>query len=397
MSEVSWFENTELSYAEFMLNNWRKRPAVFEKGLESISQKLSSELIYNTIVDISSSDHVESRTIQQATDKYHLAFGPFSKDEISTTLSNARNMLMVQGTDQHIPSLSELLTNQFGFLPRWRIEDIMVTIGGSGASCGPHFDHYDVFLFQLRGEKHWQWDARRHEDEELDVDSDLRLLPSFDPEFSQTMGLGDVLYLPPGAGHWGIAGPDSMTLSIGIRNPTMIELVSNYTDELLDDHLAAKDNPRTLDDTLDPSNNALSGAMIDELHTRYLSFVSNRERMSHWFGRYMTELKEPDLIRPMEQSVVEHELAAHRLEDAPFRLTLPSRITHQDEFEPLQFFLNGEMFSLDLTCIDIINQLSRTREVAAKEIFGREESLMLMKSLMLNGAIQFMGAAQECA
>ena len=72
-----------------MLNNWRKRPAVFEKGLESISQKLSSELIYNKIIEISSSDHVESRTIQQATDKYHLAFGPFSKDEISTTLSNA--------------------------------------------------------------------------------------------------------------------------------------------------------------------------------------------------------------------------------------------------------------------------------------------------------------------
>ena len=188
-----------------------------------------------------------------------------------------------------------------------------------------------------------------------------------------------------------------MTLSIGIRNPTMVELVSNYTDELLDDHLATKDNSRTLDDTLAPSNNALSGAMIDELHTRYLSFVSNRERMSHWFGRYMTELKEPDLIRPMEQSVVEHELAAHRLEDAPFRLTLPTRITHQDEFEPLQFFLNGEMFSLDLTCIDIIAQLSRTREVAANEIFGREESLMLMKSLMLNGAIQYMGAAQECA
>ena len=51
MSEVNWFENTELSYAEFMLNNWRKRPAVFEKGLESISQKLSSDLIYKEIID----------------------------------------------------------------------------------------------------------------------------------------------------------------------------------------------------------------------------------------------------------------------------------------------------------------------------------------------------------
>lgn len=394
---MSWFENTALSHAEFMLNHWRKRPAVFEKGLESISQKLSSELIYNKIIEISSSDHVESRTIKQATDKFHVAFGPFSKDEIAKTLSSAENMLMVQGTDQHIPSLSELLTNQFGFLPRWRIEDIMITIGGSGASCGPHFDHYDVFLFQLRGEKHWQWDTRQHEDEELALDSDLRLLPSFNPEFSQTMGLGDVLYLPPGAGHWGIAGEDSMTLSIGIRNPTMVELVSNYTDELLDDHLATKDNPCTLDDMLDPSNNALSGTIIDELHTRYLAFVSNRERMSQWFGRYMTELKEPDLIRPMAQSEVEHELALHRLNDAPFRLTLPTRITHQDEFEPLQFFLNGEMFGLDLACIDILKQLSRTREVAAKEIFGQEKSLMLMTSLMSNGAIQNMVSEKEYA
>ncbi len=395
MTEVNWLENTELTCTEFMSKYWRQRPAVFKGGLESTANKLSKELIYKDIVELASSEFVESRTIQQEANKFQLAFGPFSPTAIEKTLSDDGSMLMVQGADQHVPALNALLTHHFSFIPRWRIEDIMVTIGGKGASCGPHFDHYDVFLFQLDGEKNWQWDACRHEETELDLNSDLRLLPSFDPEFSQTMGAGDILYLPPGAGHWGIAGQNSMTLSIGIRNPTMLELVSNYTDELLDDHLTSEAGSNTLDDKLDPSTDFLSGSMINALQSRYLEFVSNRKLMAQWFGRYMTELKEPALIQPMTQLQVDSELIAHRLRGAPFQLTLPTRMTHQKESEPLHLFLNGEVFSLNATCVELVTQLSRFREVTASMVFEREENVAFMQLLMLNGAIQFMEAVGE--
>ena len=35
------------------------------------------------------------------------------------------------------------------------------------ASCGPHFDRYDVFLLQLSGSKTWQLDAGAHQEHQL--------------------------------------------------------------------------------------------------------------------------------------------------------------------------------------------------------------------------------------
>ena len=43
----------------------------------------------------------------------------------------------------------------FGFLPRWRIEDIMVSLATQGGGVGPHFDQYDVFLVQGLGQRTW--------------------------------------------------------------------------------------------------------------------------------------------------------------------------------------------------------------------------------------------------
>ena len=268
----------------------------------------------------------------------------------------------------------------------------MVTLGGPDASCGPHFDHYDVFLFQLRGEKHWQWDALSHNDAELDLDAEIRLLCAFEPQFTQTMAAGDVLYIPPGAGHWGTAGPDSITLSIGIRNPTLMELVSSYTDELLDEGSLHDKGAATLDDLVDQTQTAVPTSVVDHLQASYVEFVSNRALMSRWFGCYMTELKEPDLITPMERSQVTSELADHRASKAPFRLTLATRMTYLHDTEPGQCFLNGQVLDIEAGMLPLIDLLLQNREVSASAVFKHEENVLLMETLMLNGAIQVTGA-----
>ena len=48
----------------------------------------------------------------------------------------------------------------------------------------------------------------------------------------------DVLYLPPGIAHWGIALDASMTYSIGMRAPTVAELRCRFEREFPD-----ADNP----------------------------------------------------------------------------------------------------------------------------------------------------------
>ena len=47
----------------------------------------------------------------------------------------------------------------FAFLPRWRIDDVMVSFAATGGSVGAHVDQYDVFLLQAQGHRRWQIDA----------------------------------------------------------------------------------------------------------------------------------------------------------------------------------------------------------------------------------------------
>ncbi|MFT6437118.1 MAG: 50S ribosomal protein L16 3-hydroxylase [Candidatus Azotimanducaceae bacterium] len=387
MGAINWFENTDISLTEFMSEHWRRQPKAFKRGLESSLENLDLTLLYKDIVKLTALDTVESRLVRKVKDTFSLSLGPFSNETVSSALSKPNNMLMLQGADQHIATLSHLLTKEFNFIPRWRIEDIMVTVGGSGASCGPHFDHYDVFLFQVRGEKHWHWDSLSHKDEELDQNSDIRLLSSFSPEASQIMTPGDVLYIPPGAGHWGVASDDSMTLSIGIRNPTMMELVSSYTDELLD----VAHGTETLDDNMDPTFWSMSASSVDNLQGKYIDFVSNRELMSAWFGCYMTELKEPDLLIPMTPKEVSLELESYRDGNRTFSLALATRIAYQAEVDTHRCFLNGQMFELETGQLKMVEQLCINRKVSTDIVFEAPANVSLIELLLLTGAIQSFG------
>ena len=41
----------------------------------------------------------------------------------------------------------------FKFLPKWRIDDLMISFAAPGGGVGPHFDNYDVFLLQAHGHR----------------------------------------------------------------------------------------------------------------------------------------------------------------------------------------------------------------------------------------------------
>ena len=68
-------------------------------------------------------------------------------------------MLILQCVECHIDHADTLLRNEFSFLPAWQIDDTMARIGNDGASCGLHFDRYDVFLLQLTVTKTCRLDA----------------------------------------------------------------------------------------------------------------------------------------------------------------------------------------------------------------------------------------------
>jgi 50S ribosomal protein L16 3-hydroxylase len=116
----------------------------------------------------------------------------------------------------------------FRFLPDWRRDDLMISYAAPGGTVGPHVDSYDVFLIQAEGRRRWSIQQPAPVDPPLRADSPLRLLRDFHASDSWVLEPGDMLYLPPGVPHYGIALDAGMTLSVGFRAPSASELLAEW-------------------------------------------------------------------------------------------------------------------------------------------------------------------------
>ena len=96
-------------------------------------------------------------------------------------------------------------------------------------------DAYDVFLLQASGCREWLIDTRPEADRTLDTSSGVSQLAHFSPSESKVLNAGDILYLPPGVPHHGIArGAQCTTWSIGFRAPSTRQLIMGIAERLAD-------------------------------------------------------------------------------------------------------------------------------------------------------------------
>jgi 50S ribosomal protein L16 3-hydroxylase len=151
-----------------------------------------------------------------------LEYGPFARNELPS-LDRPYQSLLVQDMDKKYAQVANLL-DTFSFLPNWLLDDVMVSQAGPGGSVGPHVDAYDVFLVQAAGARRWELAGNVQPD--LNEDFELAVLRNFKAETSCVTEPGDVLYIPPGVAHHGIAQQNSQTWSVGLRAPSSAELLS---------------------------------------------------------------------------------------------------------------------------------------------------------------------------
>jgi 50S ribosomal protein L16 3-hydroxylase len=153
---------------------------------------------------------------------------------------------------------------------------------------------------QARGRRRWQGAQRRAEPDNVLPDLDLRIMAQFEPDTEWIAEPGDVLYLPPGIPHWGVAQGDCMTYSVGFRAPSLREIASSWFETVLetvpDAHYRDGDL-RAQAHAAEISAQAMSRAveLIDALTER-----SDTEKR-RWFGRYVTEPKPNLIVEPREQ------------------------------------------------------------------------------------------------
>ena len=217
-----------LEAGEFLRDYWQKKPLLIRQAFPAFLPELES----NDIAGLACDELAESRLVSGSFPEHDwtLAYGPF--DEKTLRHLPERNWtLLVQDVEKHYPPLRDLV-EQFDFLPRWRIDDLMVSVAAPGGSVGPHTDQYDVFLLQAEGSRRWQI---AHEfDETLREGTELNVLESFEAEQEWVLEPGDMLYLPPGIAHHGVALERCMTWSIGMRAPSAADLLQALGEWLAD-------------------------------------------------------------------------------------------------------------------------------------------------------------------
>ena len=86
---------------------------------------------------------------------------------------------------------------------------------------------------QAHGRRRWR--IGRQKNLELQPDVPLKILTHFEPEEEYVLEPGDMLYLPPGWAHDGIAEGECMTYSIGFRSPERNEMTRELLLRLCDE------------------------------------------------------------------------------------------------------------------------------------------------------------------
>lgn len=174
---------------------------------------------------LATQDDVESRLVlterKGGKTTYRVRHGPF-EEGLLASLPRDSWTLLVHDVEKHLPDLRALF-DAVNFIPDWRIDDLMVSFAAPGGGTGPHKDNYDVFLCQGDGTRDWRV-GNEAECIEDAAAGDLSLVEPFDDDDPHAASRGDVLYLPPGVPHWGIARHACMTYSIGMRAPSLAEL-----------------------------------------------------------------------------------------------------------------------------------------------------------------------------
>ena len=306
-----------LAPREFLRRYWQKRPLFVRGAIADFPEVINQQ----RLAALAARDDVESRIVELRGRRRETAHGPFDKVRLKKTGST----LLVNGVNLHVAAADELL-QRFHFIPQARLDDVMVSYATPGGGVGPHVDNYDVFLLQGPGRRAWRVANRKFVAEP-----------------------GDLLYLPPGVRHDGVALEHCFTYSIGFRAPRGNELGAAFLDWL---HERGLPQAEYRDPGLAPAKRR--GRIPDEM----VSFSSNllkriswsRRDVERFLGEYLSEPK-PHVVfqrRSRGQAALRRSLV---------RLDPKTRLLYRGA----RFFINGESIEVNGRSAVLLSELADRR------------------------------------
>lgn len=282
---------------QFLQQNWQKQPLLIRGGFPGFVDLLDE----HDLAGLAQEPDIDARIVSRQGNNWQVAQGPFGD---FAPHCHGQWSLLVQGVDLYLDEATELL-NAFNFIPRWRIDDLMVSYSVPGAGVGPHLDQYDVFIIQGKGRRHWQVGDKgqytEHRPHPL-----LGQVEAFEPIIDVVLEPGDILYIPPGFPHCGEAIEPSLNYSVGFRAPNQQDLLSSLADFALQQEGLTQ---RYQDPDL--KSRALSGEVLScevEKIRALLQASLQGPAFTQWVGSFLSR-------GPQEESFEDGELPLHALFD----------------------------------------------------------------------------------
>ena len=348
-----------LSPAAFMRRHWHKKPLLVRQAIATVVPPLSRAQMFV----LAARDDVESRLIRRdADERWHLRHGPLSRRALPS-LAQPGWTLLVQGVDLHLDAAHALLA-LFAFIPAARLDDLMLSYASDGGGVGPHVDSYDVFLLQMQGRRRWR--IGRPRDACLRDDVPLKMLAHFAPEQEWLLERGDMLYLPPGWAHDGVAiGGDCMTASIGFRAPRADELAQALLARLADGLDSRERAPRYRDPgqpaTATPG--AIPAALQGFTQRALARILADPVATRRTLGEWLTEPK----------AQVWFEAGAGQNGEYGVQLDRRSRMAYDDR----HIFINGESLRASGRDARLMRLLADQRRLDAANVRGASPAARL--------------------
>lgn len=378
-----------LTAEQFLAEYWQKKPLLVRNALPEIAHILEP----NDVKELALEENVSARLIKQK-DKDPNQWSVKSSPLIKGDFQKLPKLwtLLVQAVDHYSLDLSELW-GKFNFIPQWRRDDIMVSYAPKGGSVGQHFDFYDVFLVQGFGHRRWQLGQMCDENTAFVPNQPLKLLPEMDVNFDEVLAPGDLLYVPPGLSHYGVAEDDCLTFSFGFRMPNIANMIDRVSDRFADN--AILKNP--LADVARQQATAvgeITTSEIEYLKTKLLERLQNSNDIDDAIMMLMSEPKYPDDIpEPDEIEVADLQEV---IEQGYFLQIEPaSRLLYQVKDHQYSFWGNGEALCVSPEWAAQLKAIADGESLAFNETFNHSVILHEIAQLLNESILMLLPPEEE--
>lgn len=373
---------------QFLAEYWQKKPLLVRNGLPEIVGLLEPQ----DVQELALEEHASARLIRQKDrnpNEWHVKSSPLTKGDFQKLPKLWT--LLVQAVDHYSFDLSELW-KKFPFIPQWRRDDIMVSYAPKGGSVGKHFDFYDVFLVQGHGHRRWQLGQMCDVNTAFVPNQPLKLLPEIDVQFDEVLAPGDLLYVPPGMAHYGVAEDDCLTFSFGFRMPNVAGMMERISDQFSANTLLQ--NP-VVDITRKQMGQIgeINATELSHLKDLVLAQLKDSSALDAAIMSYMSEPKYPDNI-PEADEIEADDLKEILHEGYEVLLEPASRLLYTEQNGTLNFWGNGEVLFIAEPFEQKLKAIANGESLPFDSQFNDDETLENVAHLLNESILMLLPPAE---